>query len=45
MSEDERAIREVVATWMRASKAGDVGAILDVMTDDVRRRSPRARRA
>lgn len=35
MSEDERAIREVVATWMRASKAGDVETVLDLMTDDV----------
>jgi uncharacterized protein (TIGR02246 family) len=35
MSEDERAIREVVATWMRASKAGDVETLLDLMTDDV----------
>jgi uncharacterized protein (TIGR02246 family) len=35
MSEDERAIREVVATWMRAIKAGDVETVLDLMTDDV----------
>ena len=35
MSEDERAIREVVATWMRASQAGDVETVLDLMTDDV----------
>ena len=35
MSEDERAIRDVVATWMRASKAGDVETVLDLMTDDV----------
>jgi uncharacterized protein (TIGR02246 family) len=35
MSEDERAIREVVEKWMRASKAGDVETVLDLMTDDV----------
>jgi len=35
MTEDERAIRELVDTWMAASKAGDVEAVLDLMTDDV----------
>jgi uncharacterized protein (TIGR02246 family) len=35
MNEDERAIREVVATWMRATKAGDIETVLDLMTDDV----------
>ncbi len=35
MSEDERAIRDVVETWMRASKSGDVSTVLDLMTDDV----------
>jgi uncharacterized protein (TIGR02246 family) len=35
MSDDERAIREVIATWMRASAAGDVAAVLELMTDDV----------
>jgi len=35
MSDDERAIREVVATWMAASKAGDHDAVLSLMTDDV----------
>jgi uncharacterized protein (TIGR02246 family) len=35
MSDDERAIREVVDRWMKATKAGDLAAILDLMTDDV----------
>ena len=35
MSEDERTIREVVATWMQASRAGDLDTVLGLMTDDV----------
>jgi uncharacterized protein (TIGR02246 family) len=35
MSEDERAIRELVATWMKASQAGDLKTVLGLMTDDV----------
>lgn len=35
MSEDEKAIRQVVETWMTASKAGDVQTVLDLMADDV----------
>ena len=35
MSEDERAIRELVDGWMAASKAGDTAAVLEMMTDDV----------
>ncbi len=35
MSSDEAAIRHVFATWMQASKAGDVDVILSLMTDDV----------
>jgi uncharacterized protein (TIGR02246 family) len=35
MSEDERAIREVIAAWMSASEAGDVDAVLNLMADDV----------
>ena len=35
MSDDERAIRELVETWMRASKAGDTATVLDLMSDDV----------
>ena len=34
MSEDERAIRELVHTWMEASKAGDMATVLDLMTDE-----------
>jgi len=35
MSEDERAIREVIATWMRASAEGDNETVLGLMADDV----------
>jgi uncharacterized protein (TIGR02246 family) len=35
MNEDERAIGDVVNTWMEASRAGDVETILGLMTDDV----------
>ncbi len=35
MSNDERAIRELVATWMMASQAGDVAAVLGLIADDV----------
>jgi uncharacterized protein (TIGR02246 family) len=35
MSPDEQAIREVIAAWLRASSAGDVDAVLRLMTDDV----------
>jgi uncharacterized protein (TIGR02246 family) len=35
MSEDERAIREVIATWMRASADGDSETVLGLMADDV----------
>ena len=35
MSDDERAIRELVETWMEASRAGDTAAVLELMTDDV----------
>jgi uncharacterized protein (TIGR02246 family) len=35
MSGDEEAIRELVSTWMRATKDGDMRTILDLMTDDV----------
>lgn len=34
-TEDERAIREVVETWMEATRSGDVSNVLDLMTDDV----------
>jgi uncharacterized protein (TIGR02246 family) len=35
MTEDERAIRDLVATWMAASQAGDLQTVLSLMTDDV----------
>jgi uncharacterized protein (TIGR02246 family) len=35
MTEDERAIRELVDTWLAASKAGDLATVLSLMTDDV----------
>ena len=34
MSDDERAIRDLVATWMAASKAGDHDTVLRLMADD-----------
>jgi uncharacterized protein (TIGR02246 family) len=35
MTDAEQAIRDVVDRWMEASKAGDTGAVLELMTDDV----------
>lgn len=35
MSPDERAIRELVDTWMKASRAGDTETVLTLMSDDV----------
>ena len=35
MTDDETAIRQVVETWMTASKAGDLNTVLTLMTDDV----------
>jgi uncharacterized protein (TIGR02246 family) len=35
MSDDERAIRNLVDTWMRASEAGDLATVLSLMADDV----------
>jgi uncharacterized protein (TIGR02246 family) len=35
MQSDEQQIRELVATWMAATKAGDVDTVLGLMTDDV----------
>ncbi len=34
MQTDEQEIRQLVATWMAATKAGDAGTVLDLMTDD-----------
>jgi len=35
MTDDERAIRDLVATWMAASQAGDTATVLSLMADDV----------
>jgi len=35
VQDDEQQIRELVATWMAATKAGDVETVLGLMTDDV----------
>ena|SRR5882757_2137939 len=35
MQDDEEAIRQLVATWMRASEAGDTEGVLSLMAEDV----------
>jgi uncharacterized protein (TIGR02246 family) len=35
MTDDERAIRDLVANWMAASQAGEVATVLGLMADDV----------
>jgi len=35
MANDEQAIRNLVATWLSASKAGDTQKVLSLMADDV----------
>lgn len=35
MTDDEKAIRQVVASWMAASRAGDLATVLGLMSDDV----------
>ncbi len=35
MTDDERAIRELIDTWMSASARGDTQTVLGLMTDDV----------
>lgn len=35
MHADEEAIRRLVATWLDASRAGDIDKVLRLMTDDV----------
>lgn len=35
MSEDERAIRGLIATWIEASRGGDFQTVLGLMSDDV----------
>src|SRR4030095_11627643 len=34
-TDDQRAIRSLIETWMAASKAGDLATVLSLMTDDV----------
>lgn len=35
MNNDEQAIRELIATWLSATKTGDTDKVLSLMTDDV----------
>lgn len=35
MQQDEQEIRQLVATWMEATRAGDIDTILSLMADDV----------
>jgi uncharacterized protein (TIGR02246 family) len=35
MLDDEQAIRELIATWVAATRAGDHDTVLGLMTDDV----------
>lgn len=35
MESDEREIRQLVATWIAATKAGDLETVLNLMADDV----------
>jgi uncharacterized protein (TIGR02246 family) len=35
MTNDERAIRSVIETWMTATRTGDTATVLSLMTDDV----------
>ena len=35
MTDDERAIRDLVATWIKASESGDVQTVLSLMADEV----------
>jgi uncharacterized protein (TIGR02246 family) len=34
MTDDERAIRELVDTWMAATRSGDLATVLELMGDD-----------
>ena len=34
-SSDEQQIRDLVATWMSATRSGDIDTVLSLMTDDV----------
>ena len=35
MSDDERAIRDLISTWLEASKKGDIETVLGLMAEDV----------
>lgn len=35
MADEKRAVRDMVATWMKASGAGDLSTVLSLMADDV----------
>ena len=35
MTDDERAIRELIDTWMQASRRADIETLLGLMTDDI----------
>lgn len=35
MTQDEQAIRELIDTWMSATRTGDTATVLGLMTDDV----------
>ena len=35
MTDDETAIRALIAAWMQASQQGDIDTVLSLMTDDV----------
>jgi uncharacterized protein (TIGR02246 family) len=41
MTDDARQIRELVDSWIAASKAGDLPALMEMMTDDVLFITPR----
>lgn len=36
MNSDEQEIRDLIATWMRATKAGDTNTVLGLMADDAK---------
>lgn len=35
MSSDEQEIRQLISTWMTATKAGDIDTVLELMSEDV----------
>jgi uncharacterized protein (TIGR02246 family) len=35
MTSDEQQIRDLIATWMSATRAGDIATVLSLMTEDV----------